>query len=336
MGFKDHVSSQQTMEVNKLHPEVVNGKSWPSKNRKTDGDVNQDFDSNRIFRGGFQKKYGNIDDFGLKLRDDGSLVDLETRANNGFLKTNGDSMAKFGFDHVLGDGFSVKKQERGGRNFMSPGVTLKDYEDIHLKESSSIPHFNYNPDGYPMEMVADEISAHPTGFKSKNHQKHYGNLNSNPYCHVTPDYDVGNGYRGGFSAKTFGVRDFLPFGNGLNKEYNRVDMNPVGDSSSRLKFGKKNGVGGVKRGLDEVGELVSSFTNLIERFVKVEKMKMEMARETEQMRMEMEIKHNQMMLETEQQVLESFVKEFLGKKKGKKVKVKVEVVSPRTGSKCSR
>lgn len=84
----------------------------------------------------------------------------------------------------------------------------------------------------------------------------------------------------------------------------------------RLGFGKESGEGrGMKREIDPVSEMVSSIRLLGEGFVKMEKMKMEMAREIEKMRMEMEMKRCEMMLDSQQQIVDAFVKGFLKKKK---------------------
>ncbi|KAK4432385.1 hypothetical protein Salat_1000600 [Sesamum alatum] len=60
--------------------------------------------------------------------------------------------------------------------------------------------------------------------------------------------------------------------------------------------------------------------NFKARFVKMEKAKMEMAREMETMRMEMEMKRNEMLLESQKQIVDAFVKGLFELKKSKKVK----------------
>eukprot|EP00262_Sarcandra_glabra_P008251 TRINITY_DN21577_c0_g1_i1.p1 TRINITY_DN21577_c0_g1~~TRINITY_DN21577_c0_g1_i1.p1 ORF type:complete len:288 (+),score=55.13 TRINITY_DN21577_c0_g1_i1:136-999(+) len=70
---------------------------------------------------------------------------------------------------------------------------------------------------------------------------------------------------------------------------------------------------------DPVAEMVSAIKLLGEGFVKVEQMKMEMAREIEKMRMEMEIKRTEMILESQQRIVESFAMGFCGKKKVKRM-----------------
>ncbi|KAL0344565.1 UNVERIFIED_CONTAM: protein FIP2 [Sesamum radiatum] len=75
-----------------------------------------------------------------------------------------------------------------------------------------------------------------------------------------------------------------------------------------------------KRERDALEEIVASIKLLGEGFVKMEKAKMEMAREMEAMRMEMEMKRNEMLLESQKQIVDAFLKGFFELKKSKKVK----------------
>ncbi|XP_051148661.1 uncharacterized protein LOC127263600 [Andrographis paniculata] len=71
-----------------------------------------------------------------------------------------------------------------------------------------------------------------------------------------------------------------------------------------------------KRGRDDgVEEMVASIKMLGEGFVKVEKAKMEMAREMEVVRMEMEMKRNQMLLESQKQIVDAFLKGLMEMRK---------------------
>lgn len=93
--------------------------------------------------------------------------------------------------------------------------------------------------------------------------------------------------------------------------------NPNGYSNSsplRSGFGKKTSGGGVKRGRDPLAEMVSSIRLLGEGFMKMEKMKMEMAKDIEKMRMEMEMKRNDMLLESQHQIVDAFLKGLLENK----------------------
>jgi hypothetical protein len=65
---------------------------------------------------------------------------------------------------------------------------------------------------------------------------------------------------------------------------------------------------GNKRERDPLGEVVSAIKVLGDGFVRMEQMKMEMAREIEAMRMEMEMKRTEMILESQQRIVEAFAK----------------------------
>ncbi|KAF4395207.1 hypothetical protein CsatB_007095 [Cannabis sativa] len=66
---------------------------------------------------------------------------------------------------------------------------------------------------------------------------------------------------------------------------------------------------------DPVTEMVSAIKALGDGFVRMEQMKMEMAREIETMRMEMEMKRTEMILDSQQRIVEAFAKAVSEKKK---------------------
>ncbi|KAK9058258.1 hypothetical protein SSX86_023098 [Deinandra increscens subsp. villosa] len=109
-------------------------------------------------------------------------------------------------------------------------------------------------------------------------------------------------------------------------------MNPNYGSGSRNGyckegFGSEKGRihgGGVKRKNEEdngnvLNEMVAAIQKLGDGFVKMEKMKMDMAREVESMRMKAEMKRTEMILETQQKLWDSF-SETVMEKKNKKMK----------------
>ncbi|PIA31014.1 hypothetical protein AQUCO_05300088v1 [Aquilegia coerulea] len=77
--------------------------------------------------------------------------------------------------------------------------------------------------------------------------------------------------------------------------------------------------GGSKRGMDPIADMVSSIRMLGEKFVKMEEMKIGMAREMEQMRMDMEMKRTEMILDSQQRIVEAFAQGISGKKKMKRM-----------------
>ncbi|XP_065859114.1 protein FIP2 [Euphorbia lathyris] len=111
------------------------------------------------------------------------------------------------------------------------------------------------------------------------------NPNSNLACHMTP------------KPTNFGGSSVS--GSGLG--------------SSRSFRGSEES--GKKREREPMEEMVTAIKVLGDGFVRMEQMKMEMAREIETMRMEMEMKRTEMILESQQRIVEAFAKAFSEKKK---------------------
>lgn len=102
---------------------------------------------------------------------------------------------------------------------------------------------------------------------------------------------------------------------GVNYGSNKLSRDGFG---RRTDIGKRVLGGEVKRG-DPVSEMVSAIRVLGDGFVKMERMKMDMAREVEEMRMEMEMKRTEMILESQQRIVDAFAK-GIAEKRLKKVK----------------
>ncbi|KAJ8748728.1 hypothetical protein K2173_011279 [Erythroxylum novogranatense] len=103
-----------------------------------------------------------------------------------------------------------------------------------------------------------------------------------------------------------------------------VKPNLSGDYGAKVDY-KSGGVKeseemGKKRQREAMEEMVGAIKLLGDGFVRVEEMKMEMAREIESMRMEMEMKRTGMVLELQQRVFEGFAKAFSDKKSKQKSK----------------
>ncbi|XP_043717343.1 protein FIP2 [Telopea speciosissima] len=125
----------------------------------------------------------------------------------------------------------------------------------------------------------------------------------------------------GFRSKGF---DRVVDGNSnANRNHNPRYLNGCSPSTSsfgrRTDGGRGLGGGGVKRDFNPVSEMVTSIKLLGEGFVKMEQMKIEVAREIERMRMEMEMKRTEMILESQQRIVEAFAKGLSGKKKIKRL-----------------
>ncbi|CAI9765127.1 unnamed protein product [Fraxinus pennsylvanica] len=88
----------------------------------------------------------------------------------------------------------------------------------------------------------------------------------------------------------------------------------------RDEIGK--GIGDIatkKKGDNGMDEVVAAIETLGEGFVRIEKVKMDMAREVEQMRMQMELKRTEMILESQQRIVEAFAN-AISDRKPKKAK----------------
>ncbi|PWA97641.1 trihelix protein [Artemisia annua] len=72
---------------------------------------------------------------------------------------------------------------------------------------------------------------------------------------------------------------------------------------------------GMKRGETGIDEVVASIKMLGDGFMKMEKMKIDMAREIERMRMDSEMKRNQLILESQKQIVDAFVKGLIETRK---------------------
>lgn len=271
-----------------------------------DPNPNFDFDGNKFHlksspNPGFDEEEG----CGLKSVGDGSLVPPGPRANN-CGKINGYSNINLVSD--AGGGFLVKAPV--GRNLESLELKSKVYSNSDGNVKAKLDFNHYDDDRMDagrrfrlkMQGVEDMILS---GIRSKNYGMIDGNSNSNLSDDINGD---------GFWMK-----------NPRGRNYAHSNSNPKLDSrvlngrsgSLRLGFGKESGVRGIKRETDPISEMVSSIRLLGEGFVKMEKMKMDMAREIEKMRMEMEMKRSEMLLESQQQIVDTFMKGFLEKKKKK-------------------
>ncbi|KAK4349627.1 hypothetical protein RND71_032382 [Anisodus tanguticus] len=174
---------------------------------------------------------------------------------------------------------------------------------------------NRVPNGY-YNMGSNKEEQHPHDLefrmKAKRSGRIIGDINGFDYkgggnfvMNPSFDCDEGSEYNGSSNASDgFHIRNMG--GSGSRRSYSaNVEQQPnVGYS----KFGKKGGGVGAKRGRDPVEEMVLSIKLLGEGFIKMEKMKMEMAKEVEQMRMEMDMKWNEMVLESQKQIVDAFVK----------------------------
>ncbi|XP_020595592.1 uncharacterized protein LOC110035665 [Phalaenopsis equestris] len=70
-----------------------------------------------------------------------------------------------------------------------------------------------------------------------------------------------------------------------------------------------------------LGGMVAALRMVGDGFMRMERVKMDVVRETEKMRMEMELKRTQMILDSQQRIVDAFVEGFIGGVKRKKAKI---------------
>ncbi|GKV12708.1 hypothetical protein SLEP1_g23826 [Rubroshorea leprosula] len=130
-------------------------------------------------------------------------------------------------------------------------------------------------------------------FYGKIDQKYAGNANASP-IHGNPNTNPRASFGGAVAGSTYGTRVLRGF---------------------EESAGKSTSSGKRERERDAVAEMVSAIKVLGDGFVRMEQMKMEMAREIETMRMEMEMKRTEMILESQQRIVEAFAKAVSDRKK---------------------
>ncbi|KAI3739031.1 hypothetical protein L2E82_29388 [Cichorium intybus] len=115
---------------------------------------------------------------------------------------------------------------------------------------------------------------------------------------------------------TRSIDDYLPptnshYGSGKNSRdvYMKEAFGNHGEGMKRRKDFENN-----DGNLMVMDEMVAAIQKLGDGFVKVERMKMDMARELESMRMKMEMKRTEMILESQQRLVDSFSKTVMEKK----------------------
>ncbi|XP_059657678.1 protein FIP2-like [Cornus florida] len=272
------------------------------------------------------------DGFRVKNIDDRNSVTLGFRSKN-FGKIDGHSNPNFGskvmngYSSYLDNGSDedVDDSTEFGDGFRPPGIRGKKYSKIYGNSKANLDsnhdaddNINVAAGRFRLKIPIDQKPALP-GFRGKKH----GMIDPNFDC----DYGIYNGIdANGFSVKAPKDRNSVPLGfRAKNSGVTDGNSNPNLDSRGlngfsslpRPVFGKKSDSRGVKREGGLISDMVSSIKMLGEGFVKMEKMKMEMAREIEQMRMEMEMKRSELILESQQQIVDAFVKALLGNKKQK-------------------
>ncbi|KAL8088933.1 uncharacterized protein LOC141697212 [Apium graveolens] len=257
-----------------------------------------------------------------------------------------DNFTSLNVDHegVLSrGGFNVKGV--GERNSTPSGFRLKNSGKIDVKLGVG----GYRvPTGYPLYFDGgsdeEENNGQFEGSPSDYRPKKFGNggiriknlsgeqlmptaVRSRKVEKVVDYESDDGGYEGGdgdYWGKVPSDRNSAP--SGTRQQFNvKTDRNPNPNFDPRFMNGfasqarsnldrKSDSSGGVKRGRNPIEDMVSSIKLFGEGFMKMERMKMDMAKEIEKMRMDMEMKRNELLIESQQQIVDAFVKGFSEKK----------------------
>ncbi|KAL7164980.1 hypothetical protein ACSBR2_040799 [Camellia fascicularis] len=272
--------------------------------------------------------FDNMDSMSLPL---GSNQNANNRIESGVesvKKIDGNSSSNLGLGE---DGVGVD------RNSVILGLRAKNYSKIDANSNPNCGSTVLNGHSSYLDEGSDEDVGDDTDFqgpiRSKKFEKIHGNFGPNFdsdggfYIKPPMDQDL---VPPGFRAKKFNDRYSIPTGI-RSKSSGKTEGNSCPNLDSRfvngngfsstfgLGLGKKTGGGGrgVKRERGEIAEMASAIKVLGEGFVKMEKMKMEMAGEIEKMRMEMEMKRNELILESQRQIVDAFVTVLQENKKKK-------------------
>ncbi|KAI5647534.1 hypothetical protein M9H77_33539 [Catharanthus roseus] len=183
----------------------------------------------------------------------------------------------------------------------------EDHEDSRVKPIGDIYSNNSNHNTYSYKNTSNNRSVlhgsmanGGTGFRIRIQGKGSGPSSAKVYS----KFDEMVGQNPNFNVNP-----------GVNYGSNKVTRDGFG---GRADMGKRIVGGDVEKG-DPVAEMVAAIKVLGDGFVKIERMKMDMAREVEEMRMEMEMKRTEMILESQQRIVDAFAK-AISERKSKKVK----------------
>ncbi|KAA8515822.1 hypothetical protein F0562_018567 [Nyssa sinensis] len=208
------------------------------------------------------------------------------------------------------------------RALATPNIHRFSSSWVHFKRMDSMekgPSSAGLVNSVPIDHGADEDDEDDDDFQDlyENNVEHGVSYNRNDYGSMSNGVGSGSGSGSGFRIRIPGRSSLAPAG---TKIYRNLDENPNPNfGSTRVsrdgysgKFGlgtSGGGAGGVKKRKENpVMEMVSAIKVLGDGFVRMEKMKMDMAREVEAMRMDMELKRTEMFLESQQRIVEAFAK----------------------------
>lgn len=274
-------------------------------------------------------------DVGFSVQTFSDLVSVPPRfPPKKILKVEKNSDHYFDSGRDSGTGYGVKTQivhqNLIPQAFKFKGnSTMCDHPSVYSGFGNDVNYGSNTAEGFPIKTLGDRNLV-PPGFRPKVN----GTTSRNFYPELKPKNSYEVDTESGSHAKVFSNRDFSQSGFRSNNHDNvngiaesEVNFGKSDEYLSLLRLGvakKKCGMGN-KRNVDPVAKMVSSIKLMGEEFMKVEMMKMEMAREMEKVRMEIEIKRCQFMVESQQQIMDAFANALSERKKKKKTKVKVEL-----------
>jgi hypothetical protein len=235
---------------------------------------------------------------GLRARNSPS-PNYGSRVSNGYSPylEDGSDEEDAGDDTDFGEGFGVRNPI--DVKLVPPVFRAKKVDKIHRNFGPNFVDSNHDGGGF---------ANHGGGFRLK--PPKFDTSDGGLYVKISGErFSVPKGFR----TKSSGKND----GNSCSSNPDPRFLNGY-PSSMGLGGGNKSGGGGGKRERDPIEDIVSSIKLLGEGFVKMEKMKMEMAREIEKMRIEMDMKRNELILESQRQIVDAFVTVLMEKKKKKR------------------
>ncbi|KAL2330114.1 hypothetical protein Fmac_017695 [Flemingia macrophylla] len=187
-----------------------------------------------------------------------------------------------------------------------------------------LPRFNASPSSWVHFKSMDSMEKGPSKPNANNlvfldlddddanHHHHHHNNNNNSHDNNDDD-DLYEEFKNAAGSNTRSLNKLYRNGPVPGPGFRiRIPAASGGATSKPLNnSASANGSRGAKRERereDAVAEMAGAIRVLREGFVRMEQMKMEMAREIETMRMEMEMKRTEMILDSQQRIVEAFAR----------------------------
>lgn len=220
----------------------------------------------------------------IKSVGDRSLVDPGTKTKN----------SKMGFDPIpLNLGFRGNFPSKIEASYKNPNVGLAyldDGNDVDKPDFRSGAEFRIS---FEEKIVNPILKVKKLGKIPGDYSANYG-ANQNYANELNEELPPGFRVKGKMNT---------------NPNLFNFNVNPWAKDTVRCEMNTNvfsSGGRGMKRERGDIDEIVSSIKFLGEGFLRMEKMKMDMAWEMEKTRMEMELKRNELILESQTRILDAF------------------------------